>query len=365
MFTPILRQVCQRAEDEQLRDAADTELLRQFWSGGGEAPFRTLVSRHGPMVFDVCRAVLRNRADAEDAFQVTFLALARQSGSIRQTGSLGSWLYGVAYRTALKARARAATRRVREARAPEKTAQPAEDLTWGEAQRTLHEELTGLAERYRAPLVLCYLQGRTQDEAAARLGLTKATLKRRLEHGRALLRARLVRRGLGPTAALIASAWPAATASAVPAGLAASTGEVAALVLDRGALPAGLSADVAALAGDVLKTGPTNGKMLAAALLILATLGTGVAVLAYQPPGAGTPAQRPGATVGNEPGAGAGATDRADVYGDPLPPGALARMGTGRLRHTHHGHLAAAFSPDGKLLASNGGDTIRLWDPAT
>jgi RNA polymerase sigma factor (sigma-70 family) len=179
-FNSLLQQVRRLVEDQRLKEVSDAELLRQFQAVRDEASFHALVRRHGPMVFDVCRAVLRNEADADDAFQATFLALVREAGSIRKAGSLGSWLYGVACRTALKARAESEKRRKHESRAAARPAPPAEELTWGEAQGVLHEELNGLAERYRAPLVLCYLQGKAQDEAAALLGLSKGTLKRRL-----------------------------------------------------------------------------------------------------------------------------------------------------------------------------------------
>ena len=117
---------------------------------------------------------------------------------------MGSWLHGVAYRTALKARAQSAARQKNEARAAARTASEPDELTWREAQQILHEELTGIAERYRVPLVACYLEGKTQDEAAAQLGMAKSTLKERLERGRSLLRTRLVRRGFGPAALLAA-----------------------------------------------------------------------------------------------------------------------------------------------------------------
>jgi RNA polymerase sigma factor (sigma-70 family) len=336
-FRPVLHQVRRLVEDRRLAEAPDEELLRRFATGRDGAAFHALLRRHGPMVLDVCRAVLRNEADAEDAFQATFLALARGPGSIRRAAALGSWLYGVAYRTALKAQAGEAKRRRHEARAPGRAAPAAADLTWGEIQRALHEELNALAERHRAPLVLCYLQGKTQDEAAALLGLAKGTLKRRLEQGRALLRARLVRRGLGPAAALAVSAWPSASA-AVPEPLATA------------------ALQAATLTGRGLKTMlPTKLTTLTAALLILATAGTGAAVLSRSGPGpaAGTAA-------------GADRPDRADVFGDPLPPGAVARMGTVRLRHTHPpSQLTTAFSPDGKLLATGGWEEIRVWDLTT
>src|SRR5262249_21161164 len=157
-----------------------------------------------------------NEDDAEDAFQATFLILARKAGSIRKKTSVGSWLYGVAYRTALKARADSARRQTHEARGPGPAATEArDDLTWRDGPQVVHAGLNRFSERYGAPLVLCYLEGKTQDEAAVRLGVSKATLKKHLERGRALLRVRLVRRGLGPAAVLAASAWPAATASAV------------------------------------------------------------------------------------------------------------------------------------------------------
>src|SRR5262249_18170160 len=141
--------------------------------------------------------------------------LARKANAVRRAASLASWLHGVAYRTAWKARTGFARRRKHEGRVPVRAAaEAADDFTWREVRQVLHEELSGLAERYRAPLVLCYLEGQTQDGAAAQLGLAKGTLKGRLERGRALLRARLVRRGLGPAALLAASGWPAATAAA-------------------------------------------------------------------------------------------------------------------------------------------------------
>src|SRR5262249_51447364 len=112
-----LRQVRRLVEDQRLKESSDEALLGQFRAGRGEASFQAVLRRHGPMVLDVCRTVLRNEADAEDAFQATFLVLARETGSIRRSASLGSWLYGVAYRTALKARARSAKRRAHEARA--------------------------------------------------------------------------------------------------------------------------------------------------------------------------------------------------------------------------------------------------------
>src|SRR5262249_27739979 len=178
--------------------------------------FHTLLRRHGPMVLGVCRALLAREEDAEDAFQATFLVFARKAGSIQRTSSLGSWLHGVACRTARKTQAEFAKRQKHERQAAQPEALPPDHLTWREAQRVVHEELGGLSERYQAPLTLCYLQGKTLDEAAMQLGLTKGTLKARLERGRGLLRARLVRRGLGPAAPLPVSVWPASAPARFP-----------------------------------------------------------------------------------------------------------------------------------------------------
>jgi cytochrome c peroxidase len=282
----VLRSIRRLVEDESARHLSDQHLLRQFSDRRDEAAFGILLRRHGPMVLNVCRGVLGNRADAEDAFQATFLILARKAASIRKSESVGSWLYGVAYRTALKARARSAARQKNEARASARAAAEPDDLTWREAQRVLHEELTGLAERYRVPLVACYLEGKTQDEAAAQLGVAKSTLKERLERGRSLLRARLVRRGLGPAAVLFAAAWPSANASAsLPAALASSTIKAAGpYAAGQAAASSAISAEVAALTEGVLGSMLlTKTKITAAVSLAVAcsVIGLGLTWAAY------------------------------------------------------------------------------------
>jgi RNA polymerase sigma factor (sigma-70 family) len=272
--SPIL-ELLRRAVDEGcVRALPDHELLARFRTGHDHAAFHTLLRRHGPMVLDVCRAVLGHEADAEDAFQATFLTLTRKAGSVRKGESLGSWLHGVAYRTSLKARARAAARRQHETRAPAAIAAAPDDLTWPEVRRVLHEELNRLPERCRLPLVLCYLEGRTQEQAADELGLAKSTLRERLERGRELLRGRLVRRGLGP-AALLAAAWPAAQATAaLPRSLVTATLQAVSPAAAAGAS----AARAATLTEGVLRTMLRN-KIKTAALVILVAVGATAALL--------------------------------------------------------------------------------------
>jgi RNA polymerase sigma factor (sigma-70 family) len=274
---PVLQMIRRVAEDQRTRGCSDEDLLRQFSASGDEASFHALLRRHGPLVFSVCRAMLSNEADAEDAFQASFLILARKARSIRKAASLSSWLHGVAYRTALKAQAASARRHKHVARLVKPEASGPDDLTWSEVQRIVHEELDRLAERYRAPMVLCYLQGKTQDEAAGQLGLAKGTLKGRLERGRVLLRGRLVRRGLGPAALIVASAWPAAiVAAGVPPALMVSAALAGALTTVGQAASGTISPKVAALAEGVMRAMLlTKIKTTALAALVIGVLGMG------------------------------------------------------------------------------------------
>src|SRR5262245_10294853 len=188
----ILQSIRRSIEDQRVQQVTDRELLSLFRSHRDEAAFHTLLRRHGSMVFDVCRSVLGNEADAEDAFQAAFLVLAQKAGAIRKLASIGCWLHGVAYRTALKARTKSARRQKHEARTPiQPSSAVADDLTWREVQHVIHAELNAIADRFRAPLVLCYLEGKSQAEAGIALGVSAATVNQRLERGRSMLRARL------------------------------------------------------------------------------------------------------------------------------------------------------------------------------
>ncbi len=265
---------------------SDGLLLERFAARRDEAAFAELVRRHGPTVFGVCRRVLGNAADADDAFQATFMVLARKAGSLRQSGSVGSWLYGVAQRTALKARTRVARRRLHEGKAVKPaTHDAADDVVWRDLWPVLDEELGRLPEKYRAPVVLCYLEGKTQEEAARLLGWPTGTVATRLNRARDQLRDRLTRRGLTLTGGTLAAAFAENLApAAVPASLAETTIKAAILfAAGRSAAGALLPAGVVALAEGVLRTMLlTKLKMAAAAVLAVGVLGFGANALRPQ-----------------------------------------------------------------------------------
>jgi RNA polymerase sigma factor (sigma-70 family) len=233
---------------------SDGELLNCFLTQGDEAAFAALVRRYSPMVLGACQRVLRNRHDAEDAFQATFLVLVRKGSSIVPRDRVGNWLYGVAYRTALEARKVAAKRRLKERTMPRTEAVPGDvtpDLT-----EVLDQELEKLPDKYRAPLVLCDLQGKTRKEAARHLGCPEGTVAGRLVRARQLLARRLAQRGVTVTAAGLALFFSHNVGSAaVPATLVAATVKAGTLYAAGSSLAEGaIAASVTVLAEGVIKT---------------------------------------------------------------------------------------------------------------
>src|SRR5262245_16698590 len=330
----------------------DSALLTRFGTARQPAAYEALVARHGPMVLRVCRHMLGNLEDAEDAFQATFLVLARRAANVRPPGALAGWLHGVAYHVALRAR-QSALRRRHEGLAPDLTPpdprpDPLAEVSAREALRALEEEVQRLPEAYRLPVVLCCLHGLTQDEAARQLGCTPGSVKGRLERGRARLHARLARRGLTLSAALAAAELSRGPA---PAALAAATARQA-LAFAAGA---GAPGPAALLAEGVLRAmAPSRLRVAAALLLLVAGLIAAAGVLAPPKPGSAAPPSAPSAAP----------QPRADADGKPLPQGAVLRLGSVRLRHGVP--QSVAFTPDGKLLFSAGREQIlRAWDPAT
>lgn len=203
--------------------ASDRALLVDFATEGDEAAFEALVNRHGPLVRGVCRRLLANPHDADDAFQATFLVLARKAGRIRDPDRLGPWLYGVAYRVAAKARSRAARRRDRQPIVDDAPAPDDPRAEWSDVRPIIDAELNRLRSKHRDVLILCLIEGATAEEASARLGCPVGTVKSRLARARETLRARLIGRGVTPVAALTLVASSNALASPVPSTLTRAT----------------------------------------------------------------------------------------------------------------------------------------------
>jgi RNA polymerase sigma factor (sigma-70 family) len=269
---------------------SDAELLNRFVAGrdeAAEAAFAALVERHGAMVLGVCRRVLGNRHSAEDAFQATFLVLARKAAAIARREQLASWLYGVARHTALDARARAIRQEAKEKRLGSMLPVERTDQTeTSELRAILDEELGRLPERYRAAIVLCELEGLTRRQAAGRLGVSEGTLSSRLARAKEQLRNRLTRRGLALSAAGLASALSQeAHAVIVAPALVDSTIRVATLVAAGSSLAGVVSTSVATLTEGVL-----NAMLFAKLKLIV----LGVVTVALVTAGAGVVAQSPG-----------------------------------------------------------------------
>ncbi len=206
-------------------DGSDAELLERFAAQHDEAAFEALLRRHGPLVWNVCRRVLAEEHAAEDAFQATFLVLVRKARSVSKRASIRSWLHGVALRVALRARRQERLRRRRELETPIRC--PGE-ATWQDVRPILDEEIQRLPEKYRLPIILCYLEGQTHDEAAQLLNCPRGTIATRLARARERLRSRLLRRGVTLSAgALTALLTDNAMSATVPSLLLAQTAKAA------------------------------------------------------------------------------------------------------------------------------------------
>jgi RNA polymerase sigma factor (sigma-70 family) len=336
----------------------DGQLLECFVARRDEAAFAALVRRHGPMVLGVCRRVLHHAQDAEDAFQAAFLVLARKAASIRQRELLGNWLYGVAYRTALDARSAAVRRQGRERQVsamPEPVADDGADV-WRDLRPLLDQELNRLPDKYRVPVVLCDLEGRTRRHVARQLGIPEGTLSGRLTTARRILARRLARHGLALSTAVLTEALGRGAAAGVPAELIASTVRIA----TRVAGAAVVSARVAALAEGAVRAMLVTKLKTATALLLLVGLVVGAGLLAHPPSTAEPPA---GKTAEKPPAALREVQDRVSVG----PPRVLKLDDRGR---------RVVWSPDGKTLVvvtkvekaifgfqyNRKGSAIELWD---
>ena len=278
----ILPHLCRMIGAQFGGELSDGDLLERFRNQHDAEAFAALVRRHGPMVLGVCRRILRNVHDAEDAFQAAFLVLARQSRGITKQEALASWLYGVAYRVALKARANSVRRRKHERQAAERNDERTRHhASHEDLHPILDEEVNRLPDKYRQPIVLCYFEGKTYQEAARLLGWPAGTASVRLARARELLRTRLRRRGL-PLASGVLTAWlTESVASADACLLAEATADVAVRFVTDPAT-AGVSTMVMPLTQGVVKAMAMHkAKTLAAVCLVLGLMSGSVGTLRY------------------------------------------------------------------------------------
>ena len=331
----------------------DAELLHRYIAGREAAAFEELLERYAPLVWSVCRRMLSNEADCEDAFQATFLVLVRRANSIAPDRPLGAWLHTVAVHVADKARTRA-LRQPRQtiAAEPATCGDVAEELGNRELFRIVDEEIARLPALLREPFVLCCLEGRTRDEAAAALGCSVAAIKSRLERSRNLLRRRLEQRGFGLPAAFLVLGL---TGGQISASLRAK-----ALQCVLGSAPSAVAALVPA-AGVSLASKLT---LTAMSLVMVGALGFGALHVMQVEPPQDAPAQAAGiAPKSPQPPAAEKPQPRLDRFGDPIPAGAIRRFGTLRFRHMWIEDLA--FTPDGKQLIAGTNGPLAVFDAMT
>ncbi len=277
--------------DSVLGDTPDDDLLRRFLATRDEAAFAALVARHGSLVMGVCQRVVGNRQDAEDAFQATFLILARKAATVRSAVSLPAWLHKTAHRTALKARMVAARRREQSLEVESVVAsQPLAEIAADFDRTLLDQELNRLPEKYRLPLFLCAIEGKSREEAAQQLGWSASVLKGRLERGRALLRRRLALSGVSMSALLLtASVGQAASApTVVSSSLLAATVQ-AGLQQAAGQSVAGcVSQNVVSLVHGSFQTMSLATKVVCGSLTLFTAVAVGASLLPASPPGSGS-----------------------------------------------------------------------------
>jgi RNA polymerase sigma factor (sigma-70 family) len=287
----VLRQVGAIFSGGSVAGMTDAELLERFVhrrDESGAMAFEAIVVRHGPMVMRICRAALRNGHDAEDAFQATFLVLARKAGSLWVRDSLAGWLASVATKTASRSRSRIA--RHAAAPLPSEPFEEASDLERSDTRRALFEEVQRLPDRTRVPILLCYFEGMTHEAAAATLHLPVGTIHSRLSRGRERLKTRLIRRGLAPSGALLT--LETLSEAAVSPALRDSTIKAAISFATSGALAAGsVPASVAALVHGVLGTMFLTKLQFAGAVVLSGSLLTAGAIVVAQGPETGQPAK--------------------------------------------------------------------------
>ena len=276
-----LGRVVRRLREMALVDGAglsDGELLERYVCHREEAAFTALVRIHGPMVLGVCRRLLRDTHDADDAFQATFLVLVRKAHAVVPRERIGAWLYGVAYRTSLRAKAMANRRRAKQKTLEDVPSPPADPES--EWLALLDHEIMRLPEKYRVPLVLCDLERKTRKQAARQIGCPEGTLATRLRHARALVQKRLARHGLTLSAGAVAVTWTHAVSAAVPSSLLAATVSNASL-FTAGKIAGLIPLPIIALAEGVVKAMVlTKVKTIGTVLVLVSALGLGVVGMA-------------------------------------------------------------------------------------
>jgi RNA polymerase sigma factor (sigma-70 family) len=370
-LAPIVHLLKAHMERSESAIHSDENLLERFALYRDERAFEALLDRHGPMVWGVCRRVLKRVHDVEDAFQATFLVLVRKAKSIRRRPSASSWLHSVAYRIALEARAHSERDLTQERKELMRTgADASTGASFHEVQAILDEEITSLPERLRAPLLLCCLGGRTKAQAARELGWKEGTVASRLARARERLEGRLTRRGVALAAGSTALVMAQKSTAAVPARVVAATVRMARVIAaGEAASVGGVSASASLLAKGAIR-GMTMTKLKAFALILsVCVVGTGAGWAANQtwekvppPLKANEESSDPGQNA-DAPKADETPAAKKDFFGDPLPPGILAQMGNAQLRHAY---ADMHFSEDGKTLISAGGDgMVRQWDMET